>query len=118
MPRTTHRTPRHLDEPLRLGPLTMPQWGLALGAAALAWLALRELTFLDLTWRLTLGATLVGLALSLTASPFDGSLTEWPRRVRHALAAPREFVAGPPRRGPTALLLVDERVAAEEPPDA
>ena len=36
MPRTVHRTPRHLDDPLKIIGFTLPQWlVLALGAGLL-----------------------------------------------------------------------------------
>ncbi len=118
MPRTLHRTPRHLDAPLRLLGLTPAQWLLALLGLAVFWGCL-QLGLLPLRWRLSLGVFAGGLPLGLSyagggaRSPFD-----WPRRLWHALTTPRERVPGPPRRGPRAFALDDGRPAEEDLPDA
>jgi hypothetical protein len=116
--RTTHRTPRRLDDPLRIGPFTLAQWGVLLLATALVWLAARELTFIAWRARLMLGALVVGLAGGLARTGYGGSLLEQPRKAWHTLTAPREYIALPPRQGPLALELVDLAPAEEEPPDA
>ena len=118
MPRTVHRTPRHLDDPLRLGPLTLAQWAVAGAAALLVWGVLGWLAFLPLMARVVAGAVVVGLALGFTGDGGRGSLTELPRRAWHTLATPAEHLPGPPRRGPLRLELYDDRPREEEPPDA
>ncbi len=37
MPRAVNRTPRHLDDPLKLGPLTLAQWVVAILATVFVW---------------------------------------------------------------------------------
>ena len=118
MARTLTRTYRYLDRPTRFLGLSPGQWLLALAGLAVLWACL-QLGFLPAHWRLSLGVFLGGLpvGLSLTGSGED-HLLEWPRRAWHFLATPREYVAGPPRRGPLALALYDGRPPEEDPPDA
>lgn len=118
MARTLTRTYRHLDRPTRFLGLSPGQWLLVVAGLAALWACLR-LGFLPGSWRLSLGVFLGGLpvGLSLTGRGED-RLLEWPRRAWHHLAAPREYVAGPPRRGPLALALVATRPIEEDPPEA
>ena len=118
MVRPVHPTPRHLDDPVQLGPLTPAQWLVALIATVLVWLVLTHLTIIPVMWRIALGAPLIGVTLGLTESGYGGSLTERPRRAWHTLTAPREWASGPPRHGPLALTLVELQPSDEEGPDA
>ncbi len=113
--RTVHRTPRHLDDPLKILGFTLAQWlVLALGALLL-WACLAFLpAFIPATLRLSLGAVLVGLPLGLTfAADTARSLVELPRRVLHGLRAPTNYVPGPPHRGPLRLVLTDDATRGE-----
>ena len=113
--RTVHRTPRHLDDPLKILGFTLAQWlVLALGALLL-WACLAFLpAFIPATLRLSLGAVLVGLPLGLTfAADTARSLAELPRRVLHGLRAPTNYVPGPPHRGPLRLVLTDDATRGE-----
>lgn len=118
MGRTLHRTPRHLDAPIRLGPLTLAQWAVVIPATALAWVALTQLAFLPALWRIAVGAVVIGLALGVTGNGQGRGLLELPRRGWHGLIAPREYTSGPPRRGPFALVLHDGAPFEEDLPDA
>ena len=118
MARTLRRTPRHLDAPLRLGPLTLAQWAVVVVAGALAWLALTQLAFLPALWRVVAGGGIVGLALGFAGGGEGRALLELPRRGWHSLVAPREFTSAPPRYGPLYLALYDGRAPEEELPDA
>ncbi len=119
MPRTINRTPRHLDDPLRLLGFSLAQWVvLALGVLFL-WLCLTLLpAVIPTTLRLSLGALLVGVPLGLTfAGSTARSVLELPRRVWHSLATPAEYLPGASRRGPLALVLTEGK-PREEDPDA
>lgn len=121
MPRTINRTPRHLDDPLKLGPLTLAQWAIAVAAVALVWAALAWLDFLPLMVRVTAGATVVGLALGFSGAGTGGggrALADLPRRAWHSLATPAEHLPGPPRRGPLTFHLYDDVPREEDPSDA
>ena len=118
MARTLHRTPRHLDDPLRLGPFTLAQWGVALVATALVWLVLTQLPALPVLWRVALGGGVVGVALGLTEGGHGGSLVELPRRAWHSLTAPREYLSGPPRHGPLEFQSIAMQPVEEELPNA
>jgi len=116
MPRTVNRTPRHLDDPLKLLGFSLAQWAvLALGVLCL-WGCLTLLpTVIPTTLRLSFGALMVGVPLGLTfAGSTARSVFELPRRVWHSLATPADFLPGPPRRGPLAVAL-GERTPKEEP---
>jgi hypothetical protein len=121
VPRTINRTPRHLDDPLKLGPLTLAQWGIVVAAVVLVWLALAGLDFLPLMVRVTAGATVVGLALGFSGAGTGGggrALADLPRRAWHSLATPTEHLPGPPRRGPLTFHLYDDVPREEDPSDA
>ena len=118
MPRTVTRTPRHLDDPLKLGPLTVAQWAVAVLAALLAWLVLTQLGFLPLLWRVVAGAVVVGLALGATEGGGARGLADMPRRAWHSLATPAEHLPRPPRRGPLHFALYDDAPREEAPLDA
>ena len=90
MSRTLHRSPRHLDAPLRLGPLTLAQWAVVVVAGLLAWAALTQLAFLPVLWRVVAGGAVVGLALGFAGNGEGRALLELPRRGWHSLVAPRE----------------------------
>jgi len=114
--RTVHRTPRHLDDPLKILGFTLAQWlVLALGALLL-WACLAFLpAFIPATLRLSLGAVLVGLPLGLTfAADTARSLAELPRRVLHGLLAPTDYVPGPSHHGPARLFLVEDATQGED----
>ncbi len=117
MPRTINRTPRHLDDPLKILGFSLAQWAvLALGALCL-WGCLMLLpTAIPTTLRLSLGALLVGVPLGLTFAGGGGarSLLELPLRLWHSLATPADYLPGAPRRGPLTFV-TDERTAREEP---
>lgn len=117
MPRTINRTPRHLDDPLKILGFSLAQWGvLALGVLFL-WGCLMLLpTAIPTTLRLSLGALLVGVPLGLTfAGSTARSISELPRRLWHSLATPANYLPAPPRRGPRTLALTNEQTREEEP---
>ncbi len=117
MPRHINRTPRHLDDPLRLLGFSLAQWAvLALGVLFL-WLCLTLLpAVIPTTLRLSLGALLVGVPLGLTfAGSTARSVFELPRRAWHSLATPADYLPGAPRRGPLAVALVDSTPKREDP---
>jgi hypothetical protein len=120
MPRTINRTPRHLDDPLKILGFSLGQWVvLAVGVFCL-WGCLMLLpAAIPTTLRLSLGALLVGAPLGLTfAGGGDArSLLELPRRLWHSVATPADYLPGAPRRGPLALSLV-ACPRREEDPDA
>ncbi len=119
MPRTINRTPRHLDDPLKILGFSLAQWGvLALGVLCL-WGCLMLLpAAIPTTLRLSLGALLVGVPLGLTfAGSTARSVFELPRRAWHSLATPADYLPGAPRRGPLTFV-TDERTVREEEPDA
>jgi hypothetical protein len=119
MPRTINRTPRHLDDPLKILGFTLPQWAvLAVGALCLWGCLVLLPAGIPATLRLSLGALLVGVPLGLTfAGGTARSVGELPRRLWHSVATPADFLPGPPRRGPLALI-VSEGDPREEGPDA
>lgn len=116
MARTLHRTPRHLDDPLRILGFTLAQWLVLALAAGVLWVCLTLLpAAIPTTLRLSLGALLVGIPLGLTfASDATRSLLDLPRRAWHSLATPGDVLPGPPRRGPLALSLVETRARGED----
>jgi len=117
MPRTINRTPRHLDDPLRILGFSLAQWAvLALGVLFM-WVCLMMLpTAIPTTLRLSLGALLVGVPLGLTfAGNTAHSIVEFPHRVWHSLATPAEYLPGASRRGPWALVLTEGKPREEEP---
>ncbi len=119
MPRTVNRTPRHLDDPLKLLGFSLAQWAvLALGVLCL-WGCLMLLpAAIPTTLRLSVGALLVGVPLGLTfAGSTARSVFELPRRVWHSIRTPSDYLPGPPHRGPLMLTLT-EGDAREEEPDA
>ncbi len=119
MPRTINRTPRHLDDPLRILGFSLTQWAvLALGVLCL-WGCLMLLpAAIPTTLRLSLGALLVGVPLGLTfAGSTTHSIVELPHRVWHSLATPADYLPGASRRGPLALVLTEGK-PREEDPDA
>lgn len=118
MARTAHRTPRHLDAPIRLGPLTLAQWLIVLLTTTLVWLALTQLAFLPVLWRVIAGSLAIGLALGFSGTGHGGSLLELPRRGWHSLVAPHEYTSGPPQRGPLVMVFCDGAPPEEDLPDA
>ncbi len=120
MSRTINRTPRHLDDPLKILGFSLAQWGvLALGVLCL-WGCLMLLPpIIPTTLRLSLGALLVGMPLGLTFAGGGGarSLLELPQRAWHSLATPADYLPAAPRRGPLNLAFT-EGARREEEPDA
>jgi len=119
MPRMINRTPRHLDDPLKILGFSLAQWAvLALGVLCL-WACLTLLpTVIPTTLRLSFGALLVGVPLGLTfAGSTTHSIVELPHRVWHSIGTSSDYLPGPPRRGPLSLALI-EGDAREEEPDA
>lgn len=117
MPRTVNRTPRHLDDPLKLLGFTLAQWAvLALGVLFL-WGCLMLLpAAIPTTLRLSLGALLLGVPLGLTfAGSTTHSILELPRRLWHSVVTPADYLPGPPRRGARILTVTDGTPAQEEP---
>lgn len=115
MSRSLHRTPRHLDDPLRILGFTLAQWLVLALAAVVLWGCLALLPdFIPATLRLSLGAGLVGVPLGLTvASDGSRSLLDLPRRAWHSLATPADYPPAP-RRGPLALALVEAQSRRED----
>ncbi len=119
MPRTVNRTPRHLDDPLRILGFSLAQWSvLALGVLCV-WGCLALLpAIIPATLRLSLGALLIGVPLGLTfAGSTARSVFELPRRVWHSLTTSAEYLPGAPRRGPLTFV-TDAGTLREEDPDA
>lgn len=108
MPRTLHRTPRHLDDPLKILGFTLAQWLVLALAADVLWACLALLpTLIPATFRLSVGAALVGVPLGLTfAGDTARSLLDLPRRAWHSLITAAEYLPAPPRRGPLGLVLI------------
>ncbi|MGN6813645.1 MAG: hypothetical protein ACTHMP_22470 [Thermomicrobiales bacterium] len=118
MARTLHQTPRHLDAPIRIGPLTLAQWLIVIVAILLVWLVLTQLVFLPAFGRVGVGGVVVGLALGFAESGPGRSIGELPPRSWHSLQAPREYLSGPPAHGPLRLALYAGKPAKEDLPDA
>ena len=118
MPRTVHPTPRHLDDPPKLGPFTLAQWALTLLAVVLVWLVGSQLGFLPLLWRVVAGAVIVGLTVGVTDSGGGRALADLPRRAWHSLTTPAEHLPSEARRGPLRFALYDDAPREEDPPDA
>jgi hypothetical protein len=118
MPRTINRTPRHLDDPLKILGFSLGQWAvLAVGVFCL-WGCLMLLpAAIPTTLRLSAGALLVGVPLGLTFAGGGGarSLLELPQRAWHSLSTPADLLPGPPQRGPLTLALTNEQTREEEP---
>jgi len=114
--RSLHRTPRHLDDPLRILGFTLAQWLVLALAAAVHWSCLALLPdLIPATLRLCLGAGLVGVPLGFTfASDTTRSLLDLPRRAWHSLRTPADYLPAPPRRGPLALALVAAQPREED----
>ena len=118
MPRTIHRTPRHLDDPAKLGPLTLAQWVVLVLALALVWPVFTYATFLPAKTRIVIGAVVVGLAIGFTGTGGARSMLDLPRRAWHSLTTPSEHLPGPPRRGPLHFATYDDEPHEEDPTDA
>ena len=118
MTRTVNRTPRHLDDPLRLGPLTLAQWAVLIPAVVLVGLVLSQLAVVPLLWRVVAGAAVVGLAVGVAEGGGGRSLADLPRRAWHSLTTPAEHLPGEARRGPLRFELYDDAPREEDPPDA
>lgn len=121
MRRTLHPTPRHLDDPLRLGPFTIAQWALIAVSAACVWLCLQLLpAWVAMQARLSIAATLVGLPIGIVwagGGSGRGGIFELPvRAVRYALS-PSEYIPGPPRTGPLSLALLDGKPREDDTDD-
>ena len=119
MSRRINRTPRHLDDPLKILGFSLAQWGvLALGVLCL-WACLMLLpAAIPTTLRLSVGALMVGVPLGLTfAGSTTHSIVELPRRLWHSIGTRSDYLPGPPRRGPLMLTLI-EGDAREEESDA
>jgi hypothetical protein len=110
MPRAINRTPRHLDDPLKILGFTLSQWAmLALGALCV-WGCLQLLpAAIPTTLRLSIGALAIGVPLGLTFAGGTHSTGELPCRLWHSIATPADYRPGSPRRGPVAIVLGDER---------
>ncbi len=122
MRRTLHPTPRHLDDPLRLGPFTVAQWALIALSAVCVWLCLELLpVWVPNQARLSIAATLIGIPLGIVYSGGGAgraSIFELPvRALRYAFSS-REYVPGKPRTGPLRLTLVEGKPREEDPDDA
>ncbi len=110
MRRTLHPTPRHLDDPLRLGPFTASQWVLIAVCAVCVWLCLELLpVWVPSQARLSFAATIIGLPIGLVwaGGGERSSIFELPLRALRYLFSPREYIPGQPSTGPLALALVD-----------
>ncbi len=118
MPRSVHATPRHLDDPPKLGPLTLAGWAWALVAVVVVWVVASQLDFLPILWRVVAGAVVVGLAVGVTDSGGGRSLADLPRRAWHSLTTPPEHLPGEARRGPLTLTLYDDTPRDQEPDSA
>ncbi len=114
MPRSVHPTPRHLDDPPRLGPLTFAGWGWALLALVVVWFVASQLDFLPILWRVVAGAVVVGLCIGITDTGGGRSLSDLPRRAWHSLTTPAEHLPGEARTGPLRLELYDDTPRDQE----
>ena len=119
MRRTLHPSPRHLDDPLRLGPFTVQQWAVLALCALLVWLCLEYLpAWVPGSAKLSVASTLIGIPLGLVwAGGASRNLLELPLRALRYALTPREYVPGPPRTGPLTLALVEGRPAREDTDD-
>ena len=117
MPRSINRTPRHLDDPLRILGFSPAQWVVLVVGVAFLWACLVLLPpIIPTTLRLSCGALLVGLPLGLTFAGGNArSIWELPRRVWHSLVTPTDYLPGPPQRGPVLLETHDGKPKGEEP---
>ena len=116
--RTVNRTPRHLDDPIKLGPFTIAQVLLGLAAVALLWPLATWATFLPLLVRVVIASALVGAVLNLGDTGGQGSIITGPKRGLHDVITPTDYLAIPPRRGALRLVLFDDEQVEEESPDA
>lgn len=118
MPRTINRTPRHLDDPPKLGPFTVAQWVVLALAVAAVWPVFTYATVLPAMARVVLAAVVVGLAIGFTGTGGGRSLMDLPRRAWHTLTTPSEHLPGPPRRGPLRFATFEDEPHQEDLPDA
>ena len=120
MRRTLHPSPRHLDDPLRLGPFTVQQWALLALCALLTWLCLEYLpAWVPGSAKPSVASTLIGIPLGLVwAGGASRNLLGLPLRALRYALAPRERVPGPPARGELRLHLVESRPGREADDDA
>lgn len=120
MRRTLHSTPRHLDDPLRLGPFTVAQWVLIASCAVCVWLCLEFLPgWVPSQARLSIAATIIGLPIGLVwaGGGERSSIFELPVRALRYVFSPREYVPGKPSTGPLTHALVDAQHREEDNDD-
>ncbi len=121
MRRTLHPTPRHLDDPLRLGPFTVAQWALIVLSAVCVWLCLQLLPgWVPTQARLSVSATLIGIPLGIVCAGGEAGragIFELPVRAIRYTLSPREYVPGKPHTGPLSLMLVDCKAREEDSDD-
>lgn len=120
----THRrivspTPRHLDDPLEILGLAVSQW-VAAGLGVLILWAVLDVgqRYLSLATACQLGCLLGGIpVLAATIAHLEGvSVTTLTRRLARYLG-PKEYVPGPPERGPLALALVERPLGDDDSDD-
>ncbi len=120
MRRTLHPTPRHLDDPLRLGPFTVAQWSLIALSAVCVWLCLELLpVWVPSQARLSFAATIIGVPIGLVwaGGGERSSIFELPLRALWYAFTPRQYVPAPPRTGPLTLALMDGRTREDDSDD-
>ncbi len=120
MRRTLHPTPRHLDDPLRLGPFTVAQWVLIAVCALCVWLCLELLpVWVPSQARLSFAATIIGVPIGLVwaGGGERSSIFELPVRAVLYAFSPREYIPGQPSTGPLSLTLVDGKPREEDADD-
>ena len=118
MSRTVNPSPRHLDDPPKLGPFTALQWAALVLALVLVWPIFTYATGIPTIWRVVICATMVGVAIGFTGTGGGPSIVDLTRRAWHSLATPSEYLSGPPRRGPLTFALYDDEPHQEEARDA
>ena len=118
MSRVVNRTPRHLDDPLKLGPFTIAQWVILVLAMLALWPLATWATFLPVTLRVIVGCGVIGLVVGSVGEGGGASLTQPLRRAWRRISTAPERLPGAPRQGPLTFALYDDEPHEEDPSDA